>query len=285
MTEESKQPVTAMTMLKRESVVENFQKVLWKKANAFVSSLLSIVSSSDYLKNAEPLSVYNAAMVAASLDLPINPNLGFAYIVPYKGKWQFQMGYKWYIQLAHRTGLFLRISVTPVQEWQLVEENPIRGNTYNRKIKSDNTIWYLAYFKLTNWFEAELFLGRDEMMKHAKKYSKSFAKWEWLRKDEFDMMAQKTAIKLLLSKYAPLSTEMQLAISSDQSIVKDPENLEFEYEDNPQKIEEQKTAFADRLKEQFPDFYVEWMHEEEAKRQYFNLLNAADDGGNWKANS
>ena len=45
-------------------------------------------------------------------------------------------------------------------------------------------------------------------------------------------MALKTVTKLLLSKQAPLSIDMQTAQLADQSIVHDVENNDFEYIDH-----------------------------------------------------
>ena len=225
----------AITMLKSPKTIERFKEILWeKKAPLFVSSVLSIVANDWYLKNADPQSVFHSAMIAASLDLPINPNLGFAYIVPYKGKASFQMWYKWYVQLAIRSWLFDRIKSVTVYEWQLIEENPLEWNKYDRGAKtSDNAIWYLAYFRLTTWYSDELYMTRAETEAHAKQYSQSFKKGLGLRKDEFNLMSEKTVLKLLLSKKAPLSVEMQTAITADQAVIKDSQTLEVDYVDNP----------------------------------------------------
>ncbi|MGM2927273.1 recombinase RecT, partial [Bacillus cereus group sp. BC72] len=64
-----------------------------------------------------------SAMVAATLDLPIDKNLGYAWIVPYKGRAQFQLGYKGYIQLALRTGQYKSINVIEVREGELLKWN------------------------------------------------------------------------------------------------------------------------------------------------------------------
>lgn len=52
---------------------------------------------------------------------------------------------------------------------------------------------------------------------------------------DFDAMATKTVLKLLLSKYAPMSImpQMQTAVSADQSVVRDESMENFEYIDNP----------------------------------------------------
>ena len=43
-------------------------------------------------------------------NFPLDNNLGFCYVVPYKGFAQFQIGWRGYVQLAQRTGQYLCIS-------------------------------------------------------------------------------------------------------------------------------------------------------------------------------
>ena len=149
----------AISIFQREDTQKRFQEVLGKKATAFVTSMMTIVWQSDMLKEADPHTVYLAAMTAATLDLPINQNLWFAYILPYKDKKsgktkaQFQMWYKWFIQLAQRSWQFKTISATPVYEWQLVEENPLTWYVFDWTVKAKwSPIWYASYFSLINWF-------------------------------------------------------------------------------------------------------------------------------------
>ncbi len=225
----------------REDVVQKFQELLGKRASSFLTSVLSVVSQNDLLAKADPKTVYMAALTSATLDLPINQNLGFAYIVPYKNKsWvseaQFQMGYKGFIQLALRSGQFLTISATPVYEGQLVEENPLTGYVFDRKAKkSEVVVGYASYFKLLNWFEKTLYMTKAEIERHANNYSAQFKKSQsGLWKDKFDEMATKTVIKLLLSKFAPLSVEMQKAVIADQGVLQDENFDEVDYPDNDQ---------------------------------------------------
>lgn len=220
----------------REDVVQKFQELLGKRASSFLTSVLSVVSQNSLLANADPKTVYMAALTSATLDLPINQNLGFAYIVPYKGQAQFQMGYKGFIQLALRSWQFLTISAAPVYEGQLIEENPLTWYVFDRKAKkSDLVIGYASYFKLLNWFEKTLYMTKAEIERHANNYSAQFKKSQtWLWKDKFDEMATKTVIKLLLSKFAPLSVEMQKAVIADQGVLQDENFDSVEYPDNDQ---------------------------------------------------
>ena len=93
-----------------DAVKKNLQAMLGQKAQGFATSVLSVVNNNKLLQNAEPATVYSSAMVAASLDLPIQPNLGFAAIVPYGRQAQFQIMTKGLLQLAIRSGQYERVT-------------------------------------------------------------------------------------------------------------------------------------------------------------------------------
>lgn len=234
--------LTTKEFFAQMQVQEKFKEMLGKRAPQFITSVLQIVASNDLLKKAEPMSVYQSAAVAATLDLPLNNSLGFAYIVPYNQRQkdgsyktvaQFQMGYKAFIQLAYRSGQFLTISSSKIYEGQIVEANPLTGYKFDfSKKTSDKVVGYAAYFKLINGAENTLFMSTEELTAHGKKFSQTFAKGYGLWKDDFDAMASKTVLKLLLSKFAPLSVEMQKAVISDQAVVLDADSNEVEYIDN-----------------------------------------------------
>ena len=234
------------SLLSRDSVKKKFEELLGKKAQGFITSVLQCVSSNDLLSKADPASIYHAASVAATLDLPLNNNLGFAYIVPYNQKQkdgtykqvaQFQMGYKGFIQLAQRSGQFKTISASPVYEGQIIESNPLTGYKFDfTKKTSDKVIGYAGYFRLLNGFEKIVFSSVEELKSHGLKYSQTFKKGYGLWNDNFDSMATKTVIKLLLSKFAPLSIEMQKAVVTDQAVINDEEAIDVTYADNAEEI-------------------------------------------------
>ena len=224
------------TFFQRDFVKKKFEELLGKRSTGFVTSVLQIVSSNSYLQKATPESIFNAACIAATLDLPINNNLGFAYIVPYNQEAQFQMGYKGYIQLAQRSGFYKTIAATPIYEGQLIEENPLNGFEFDFTVKkTGEPIGFAAYIRLLNGFEKTFYLSRSELLQHAGKYSQSFKKNSpkmnmW--KDDFEAMAIKTVLKLLISKYGPMSVDMQTAQIADQSVIKNSDTLEVSYIDN-----------------------------------------------------
>jgi recombination protein RecT len=223
------QKQTAKGLLTSPSVQAKFTEVIGKKSTQFITSVLQIVNNNKLLANADPNSILNAAMTAATLDLPINNNLGFAYIVPYGSAAQFQMGWRGFVQLAQRTGLYKTISVSAIYDGQLVSNDPLKGCEFDFSVVPiGKPIGYAAYFKLLSGYEATLYMSHSEVEAHGKKYSKSYSSGPW--KDNFEAMAKKTCLKLLLSRFAPLSVEIQMAVTLDQSKVND--NLQPEYIDN-----------------------------------------------------
>lgn len=229
-------------IMQKPEVKAKFEEMLGKKTPSFITSVMSAITSNAKLLEADQNSVYMAAMMAASLDLPINQNLGFAYIVPFwdgktgKNVAQFQLGYKGFIQLAQRSGQFLTIGATPIYEDQLISANPLT-NEYKfdfAKTSSSKIIGYASYFELLNGYKMTLYLTKEEAERHGKEYSQTYKKGFGLWKDKFDSMALKTVIKMLLSRYAPLSIEMQKAVIADSSIIKNAETLDVDYTDNEQ---------------------------------------------------
>lgn len=229
-------------VLRREDIQMKFRELLNEKAAGFMANLVVIVGNSQALSKCTPDSVIMAATIAASLDLSLDPNLGQAAIVPYnekqdngtyQSKAQFQMMYKGFVQLAMRSGQYRLIGATAIMEGQLVTENPLTGEyEFDFKVKGEKPVGYAAYFKLANGFEKTEYWPIDKVEKHAKRYSKTFAKYNsgiWV--DDFDAMAKKTVLKSLLKSWGMLSIQMQKAVQFDQAVV--TENLTTLYPDNP----------------------------------------------------
>jgi recombination protein RecT len=239
---------TSKQFFQQDVVKRKFEELLGKRASAFMTSVLQIVSNNAYLQNASPQSVFNAACVAATLDLPINNNLGFAYIVPYGKDAQFQMGYRGFIQLAQRSGQFKTISASPIYAGQLVEENPLTGFIFDFKVaKTGTPIGYAAYFELLNGFQKTFYMTTDELKAHGLRFSQTFKRGSGLWKDDFESMALKTVLKLLLSKFAPLSVEMQKAVITDQGVIENPDTLDVAYSDNTEPEIDHETERATKL--------------------------------------
>jgi recombination protein RecT len=233
---------TVSSILSQESIKARFAEILGKNANAFMSSIISATKANPSLLDCEPESIISSAVISATLNLPIQSNLGFAYIVPYNSKdqngntfkqAQFQMGYKGFVQLALRTAQYKNINASEVYEGELVKHDRITGEVEldTTKKRSNKIIGYVAYFKLLNGFEKMLYMTKEQIENHGTKYSKSYSNKYGRWQQDFDSMALKTVIKLLLSKYGILSIEMQTAITVDQAIIKNADTMEIEYVD------------------------------------------------------
>lgn len=228
-------------LLSSPDVKNRFEELLGKKAPGFISSILSVANNNKVLFKCEPKTVIAAAALAAALDLPVNQNLGFAYIIPFnnskEGRYeaQFQLGYKGYIQLAMRSGQYQTINAAIVYEGEIVNRNRFTGEFEFGERTSDKIIGYIAYFKLVNGFEKYNYMTVEEMQSHAKKFSKNYKggtdKWGIT---DFNRMALKTVLKLLISKYGILSIEMQgagqmaQALSNDGGVIDMKDNGEFD---------------------------------------------------------
>ena len=239
-------PKTLRELFNNPIIKTKIEQLVGKNSATFATSVMQIANSNTMLRTADPTSIFNAACMAATLNLPLQNGLGFAYIVPFKNnkerkvEAQFQIGYKGFIQLAQRSGQFKRLVALPVYKKQLIKKDFINGFEFDweqEPEKDENPIGYYAYFKLMNDFSAELYMSHDDIVKHAQRYSQTFKKGFGVWHDNFEAMALKTVMKLLLSKQAPLSVEMQQAVLADQAVVKDVENQEFNYGDNVQNAE------------------------------------------------
>lgn len=237
----SAQNLGLKSLLNTPTMQKKFEQVLSKKAPQFMASILNLYNGDPGLQAAEPMSIISSAMVAASLDLPVDKNLGYAWIVPFydskKGvkAAQFQLGYKGYIQLALRTGQYKNINVSPIYEGELKCWNRITEELeldLDGKA-SEKVIGYCGFFKLTNGFEKTVYWTRDEVeahrIKHNKMKDKKAMNNVW--KSDYDAMAMKTVVRNMLSKWGILSVEMQKAVSED-------ENEERELKDITDEVEE-----------------------------------------------
>lgn len=183
--------MTIKNLFAREDVVEKFKELLGKRAAQFMTSVLQIAANDDKLAKCEAMSVYNAAATAATLDLPLNNNIGFAFIIAYKTTYtddqgktqvkylaQFQMAAKGYRQLALRTGQFLNLNSTDVREGEIKHRDRLSGEITFEWIQdeterlSKKIVGYVSFFKLINGFSQTFYMPIEKITAHAIQYSK-----------------------------------------------------------------------------------------------------------------
>ena len=234
------------SLMATPTMKKKFQDILHEKSDSFMGSLMTLVGGDDYLAKAEPMTIIASALKAATMDLPIDKNLGYAYVVPFNrsekvGKnWvkhneaQFILGYKGYIQLAQRSGQYKALNALEIYEGQLVSWNPLTEEfvfDYSAKT-SDTVVGYVGFFELLNGFKKTVYWTKQEIETHRIKNGKGFEKDKltgaW--RDNYDQMAIKTVLRNMLSKWGILSVEMQTAVTSDEKI--------YRLDDNNDLIEE-----------------------------------------------
>lgn len=235
-------------LMNTPTMKKKFTDILHEKSDSFMGSLMTLVGGDNYLSTAEPMTIIASALKAATMDLPIDKNLGYAYVVPFNRKekvgkeWithneaQFIIGYKGYIQLAQRSGQYKALNALEVYEGQLIDWNPLTEVfTFDYKARtSDKVVGYVGFFELLNGFKKTVYWTKDEVEAHRIKNAKGFDKTKltgaW--RDNYDAMAIKTVLRNMLSKWGILSVEMQTAVTSDEKVFRVNENDDLIEETN-----------------------------------------------------
>lgn len=218
------------SMLDGEKLRGRFDELLGKRAPQFISSLVSMVNADVNMQLAfyeSPMTVVQSALKAASFDLPIDQNLGYAYIVPFKnskklpdGNWEkrmeasFILGWKGMHQLALRTGAYKTINVVDVRQGEL--------KSYNRLTEEVEIVFeededkrdalpiegYVGYYRLVNGAEKTIYMSVKQIQNHEKKNRKGDYMGKGWR-DDFDAMARKTVYRKLIGKWGVMSIDYQ----------------------------------------------------------------------------
>ena len=218
------------SMLDGEKLRGRFNELLGSRSAQFVSSLVSMVNADQNLQRAfyeAPMTVIQAGLKAAAFDLPIDQNLGYAYIVPFKnskkdeqGNWSskheatFILGWKGMHQLALRTGAYKTINVVDIREGELKSYNRLTEETEIEFIDDDDLreskpiIGYLGYYRLVNGAEKTIYMTVKQIENHEKKFRKGQYMGKGWR-DDFDAMARKTVYRKLIGKWGVMSITYQ----------------------------------------------------------------------------
>jgi len=250
MGQETDQKLAIQRLLQKDSIKNRINEIMGRRGPQFSAALVQLTKQNEMLKKCNPETVVGAALTAAALDLPIDPNLGQAHVVPYGNEAQFQIGYKGLIQLAQRSGQMVRMSDVVIPQGALNSWNPLTEEL-DVDFTSDQIDWdakpegYAFYFKTISGFEKTVFWSYERAYNHGKRYSKSFNKSTSPWKTNFDDMSLKSVIKNTLVRYGPLSVEVQSQIAKDQGVIDIDDSVH--YPDNPEKSAHEEKQAADIL--------------------------------------
>lgn len=249
------QTIVAFNNKVNGSFVQNqLKSVLGANSGTFATSLVEIFTNDKQLQECDVNKVVQEAIKAATLKLPLNKQLGYAYLMVFKN-WDKEarrtvptptltIGYRGYIQMAMRTGQYRNINADVVYEGELVKKDKLSGGIDLSGDKmSDKIEGFFAHFETINGFSKTLYMSLSEMAAYALKYSPSFkrkvtpdtplptvdglcdlangqaqngptGKVGW--EGDFLSMGVKTVLRRLLSKYGYLSIEMMGALAEDE---------------------------------------------------------------------
>ena len=192
----------------------------------FTRIALSALNNTPQLQQCTPMSFLAALMNAAQLGVEPNTPLGQAYLIPYKNKGnlecQFQLGYKGLIDLAYRNGQMQTIQAQAVYENDFFEyEYGLEPKLIHRPAFSDRgeLVYFYGVWRATTGGYGFSVMSKVDMDSYARTYSKAFDSGYSPWKTSYEEMAKKTVIKQAL-KYAPIKTDFQRALSSDETIKK-----------------------------------------------------------------
>lgn len=224
------------SFLAQEAVKSNVESVVGSKdSQRFISSVVSAVQTNKDLAECSNASILSAALLGHSLNLPMSPQIGMYYLVPFNNKETntkeavFQLSYRGMIQLAMRSGQYKAMNVTDIREGELIAYDPIEDaykfNAETDMVKRESLpiIGYYAFFEMVNGFKKGIYWTKEQVDAHAKKYSASYRKgWKsclWVT--DFDAMAKKTMLRRLISKWGIMSVDMEMGYAGDQAVIRE----------------------------------------------------------------
>lgn len=244
------------SMLDSEGYRKRFDELLGSRSPQFISSIVSLVNADPNMQKVfyhAPVTIIQSALKAATFDLPIDPNLGYAYIVPFyntkKGangepdtkrmEATFIMGWKGMNQLALRTGVYKTINIIDIREGELKHHNRLTEEIDIDFVEDEDErerlpiAGWVGYFKLINGTEKTLYMTKKQIEAHEKKFRKGKYMGKGWRED-FDSMAAKTVFRKLIGKWGLMSIDYQKADKSTLMAADAIAKGQFDDEDKPE---------------------------------------------------
>jgi recombination protein RecT len=259
--------------LTQDAVKNQINEVIGgKNGQRFIAAIVSAVNNNPQLQECTNQSILSGALLGESLKLSPSPQLGQYYLVPFNDKnagkvAQFQLGYKGYIQLAIRSGMYKKLNVLAIKEGELKRFDPLNEEIEVQLIEDEAlrekapTCGYYAMFEYTNGFRKALYWSKEKMKAHAEQYSAGYKKdlkngtsYTFWAKD-FDSMAYKTMLRQLISKWGIMSIDLISALDADMAVIN--EDGTKVYVDNEEDIidmpKETANEVSPEVKEEAPE--------------------------------
>lgn len=274
------QRVSMKNYLTAPSIDKYISDMLGERKTSFITTLTSMAGAGSKLGNCDKQSIMLAALKAVGMNLPIDQNLGFAWIIPYGDKAQFQLGVKGYLQLAFRTKNYITINSIEVRQGEFKGRNwigdPILEFLPETERLKREIEGYAAGYETVDGMRKIVYWTKQSVEEHASRFSQAYRSFKAKGKSastarsgnmsnpwatDFDSMAKKTVLKNLLSQYGELTTELQQALKYDQSYItldeqgeEDVKYIDNMEEDVTEMITKEQQAF---LLNTYPKEYIQ----------------------------
>jgi len=213
----AQQTMTALVKSMEGQIAKALPSVLTPER--FTRMVLTALSTNPALRSCEPKSFLGAMMQAAQLGVEPNTPLGQAYIIPYGGQAQFQLGVKGLCDLAYRSGEITDISAHEVYENDTFEYElgltPKLKHIPALTNRGEVILYYAVFHTKSGGYGFEV-MSVEDIKKHRDKFSKAskgYSPWT----SNFNEMAKKTVVKKVL-KYAPIKTEFVRGMAADETV-------------------------------------------------------------------
>lgn len=210
-------------LLNEKTVQEKFQNCLGSRAKMFISSITNLYSSDKRLVETNPSLFIKEALKAATLKLPLEKGLGYAYIGIRNKTPRFIIGYKGYIQLALRSKRYKYINADVLYEGQEIVKDQLTGKTKieGKPKASAKPIAYFAYIETLEGYSKSIVLSKEEIIEHAKRFSAAYDRQDSAWKTDFEAMALKTVLKKCLMTYGLLDVQLESALVFDENEIEE----------------------------------------------------------------
>lgn len=178
------QKITFSSFINSQSVRGMIEKSVKdpQTAASLVSTLISVVSSNEKLKQCDGNSIIAAAL-RGEVGMGLSLALGQYAIVPYGDKASFQIQERGLRQLAIRSGKYDDLDVFEVRQGEYEGRDERTGKPRFKWIEDEDDreqrpiIGYYAYYILNaanNHFYNCVYWTHDKILRHADRYSKAF---------------------------------------------------------------------------------------------------------------
>lgn len=203
-----------------------------KKSLKFLSAAVYVVSRVPKLLECDPATLIQSLMSCAEFELYPSNVAGEAFILPYAGKAQFQLGYQGLITLLSRAGISVRSNIVRKNDEFKYEEGlePVlihKHDPFATDEQRGEPVGVYAVLENPHGQKIVKVMGKEAVMK-IREFSKAkgseYSPWN-SKQDPLLWMWMKTCIKQA-AKLVPKTEVLQKAIEKDneESIISDRAN-------------------------------------------------------------